>query len=399
MQIVDVETFPVNDLGSRRVLKEGEKPMSGKGAYWEPLLKVGLPRRDGECAVLVRIRTDDGITGIGESLARDAPLATAHIVDHLFKPILMGQDPFDVEILWERMFNISRRVGHSRGYFFEALAGPDCALWDIMGKAKNLPVHKLLGGCGREKIKAYASSLSFQSPEEAAKEAVRIVEAGHKMMKLKVGLGIYTVGVDKDADIQNVKAIRDAVGYDIDLLLDADTIYTPYQAIKAGRKFEKYECFFLEEPVPSDNLDGYVEVAKALDMPVCGGETHFSLYDFRDLMAKGGVDMINPDMARTGGITNTKKIVALAEAFEVGVTPHTGASSAGSKAVGMQLCATIPEKIFVAYEYMYKPRRMASEIVKGNVDEFKDGYCTLSNKPGLGIELNEEALPKYLMKR
>lgn len=380
MKIVDVKAYPL--------LAPREEVISGYLPYSETLSKT-VRRAYASC--FVKVLTDEEVAGVGESIVREVPEATAAIVERLLKPIVVGSDPFDVEVLWERMFNALRTRGHSRGYFVEAISGVDCALWDTMGKALRLPVHKLLGGAHEDRVKAYASSILFGSTTEVAEKARELVEKGHDQMKLKVGM-------EPERDVENVQALRDAVGYGVDLMVDANSGYNAHTAIRVGRKFERYECYWLEEPVPPDDLGGYVEVSRALDMPVCGSESLFGRYDYRELIAKRAVDIVQPDIARSGGISECRKIAAMAEAFNKPYTPHVGLSGAGCRAATLQFVATLPREIFLTYEYMFMPNPLAEEVLAEPIENFKDGYVELPKRPGLCLELKEEAMSKYLVK-
>ncbi len=384
MKIKDVKALPLR----------APRPEAGRESpdhflpYWESLSKAGVRSHYVSC--FVQITTDEGITGIGECTVREVPEAHAAIIEKLLKPIVRGEDPFSVEVLWERMFAALRTRGHSEGYFVEAISGVDIALWDIMGKATNLPVHKLLGGAHSDKVKAYASSIFFGKPENVAKEARALVANGHDQMKLKIGLG--------EPDIENVKAIRDAVGYDVDLMVDANSAFNRQSAIRIGRKLERYEVFWFEEPVPPDDIEGYIEVSRALDIPICGSESLFGRYNYRDLISKKAVDFVQPNIARCGGITECRKIAAIAEAFNTPFTPHNGLSGAGCRAATLQFVSTLPRELFLTYEFMYRPTGLGNEILKKPLEKFKNGYLELPKKPGLGIELSDTVISKYLVK-
>lgn len=384
MKVKDVRAIPLR----------APRPEAGRESpdhflpYWESLSKAGVRSHYVSC--FVEVQTDEGITGIGECTVREVPEAHAAIIEKLLKPIVLGEDPFDVEVLWERMFAALRTRGHSEGYFVEAISGVDIALWDIMGKATKLPVHKLLGGAHSDRVKAYASSIFFGKPENVAREAKTLVENGHDQMKLKIGLG--------DADIENVKAIRDAVGNDVDLMVDANSAFNRQSAIAMGRKLERYEVLWFEEPVPPDDIDGYVEVSRALDIPICGSESLFGRYNYRDLISKRAVDIVQPNIARCGGITECRKIAAIAEAFNTPFTPHNGLSGAGCRAATLQFVVTLPRELFLTYEFMYRPTALGNEVLKEPLEKFKDGYLELPKKPGLGIELNRQVVSKYVVK-
>jgi L-alanine-DL-glutamate epimerase-like enolase superfamily enzyme len=354
----------------------------------EPWKIAKVVMREMTCT-LVKISTDSGIVGVGESLTRLGPEAARAIVDHILKPVLIGADPFDVEVLWEEMFSTMRTRGHNKGFMIEAMSGVDIALWDIMGKAANLPVHKLLGGKARGKVEAYASSLLFKPTDELVAEALDLVEQGYRGIKLKIGQGIQ-----KDA--HNVREIRKAIGNDIDLMLDANSGFDAHSAIALGRELEPYNVCWFEEPVPPDDLEGYRKVAQALKISVAGGESEFTRYGFRDLITKGKVAVIQPDVARAGGISEVKKIAIVASLYNLPYCPHTGASGAVCVAASLQLAASIPN--FQIFEFMYPPNPLREDILKEPLPPVKDGFIEIPDKPGLGIELDEDKIERYLRK-
>lgn len=370
MKITDVETFCLV-----APLKEPWK-----------IAKVTMNQMS--CA-LVKIFTDEGIVGIGESLTRLGPEVTCSIVEKILKPVLIGADPFDVEILWENMFSILRTRGHYKGFMIEAISGVDIALWDIVGKAANLPVYKLLGGKAREKIECYASSLLFKDTELLVEEALELVEKGYHSIKLKVGQGLQE-------DIKNVRAIRKAIGENINLMIDANSAFDAHSAIVLGKELEKYNIFWLEEPVPPDDIQGYAKVTRGLSIPVAAGESEFTRYGFRDLIIEGGIDIIQPDVSRAGGISECKKIAAIASAFNIPYCPHTGASGAVNLAASLQLAAAIPN--FLLFEYMYPPNPLREDILKEPLPGVKNGYIGAPDKPGLGIEIDEGKITEYRIK-
>jgi D-arabinonate dehydratase/D-galactarolactone cycloisomerase len=389
MRIIDVKALPLLAPRPETGIRHADHYLP----YWDSLSKTGVRGHYVSC--FVEVHTDEGITGIGECTVREVPRAHAQIIEELLKPILIGNDPFDVEVLWERMFATLRTRGHLGGFFMEAVSGVDIALWDIMGKATNLPVHKLLGGNHADKVKAYASSVYFGEPSQVVEEVRRLVEMGHDQVKLKVGMG--QMGLGRNADIENIKAIRDAVGYDMDLMVDANSAFTAHSAIRFGRKLERYEVYWFEEPVPPDDIDGYAEVARALDIPIAGSESRFAKYDFRDLIVRRAVDIVEPDIARCGGITECKKIAAMAEAYDLCYTPHNGLSGAGCRAATLQFVAHLPQELFLTYEYMYRPSVFGTEILTKPLEKFKDGYLELPKEPGIGIELKRDVVSKYLV--
>ncbi|MBI3988705.1 MAG: mandelate racemase/muconate lactonizing enzyme family protein, partial [candidate division NC10 bacterium] len=270
---------------------------------------------------LVRIRSDAGFTGYGECIVRHGPGATKAIVEEVLRPILVGKDPFEIEGRWDEMFMMLRNRGHHSGFFLEAMAGVDIALWDLMGKALNLPVHQLMGGFGRAHLPAYASSLLFKDLAALEKEAETLMAQGFKAVKLKVGKGL-------PEDIRNVKAIRKIIGEDVKLMVDANGAFDAATAVEVGKGLEDHGVYWFEEPVPPDDLPGYAALKRALTIRIAGGESLFSRFDFRDFIERRLLDVVQPDIARAGGFTECRKIAAMASASHIPYAPHTGASGA-----------------------------------------------------------------------
>jgi len=291
---------------------------------------------------IVKVHTSEGITGIGECIVRLTPTATRDIIETI-KPVLIGKDARDVEIIWELMYGIMVNRGHTKGFYIEAISGIDIALWDAVAKYQNIPVWKLLGGLHNDPIKCYASSLRFRGLETSMKEAKEYVAMGYDSMKIKIGN-------DPKQDIELVQAIRSAVGPDITLTVDANCGYDVFTAVQVGKKLEEENIYWFEEPIMPDDLDGYRKLSLKLNIPLAAGETEFTRYGFRDLITKGGISIIQPNVSRTGGFTECKKINAIASAHHIKYAPHTGSTSAVCLAASMQLAAYLPN--FLIYEYM-----------------------------------------------
>ena len=337
-------------------------------------------------ATLVKIETDDGINGIGECLVRFSPEAGAAIVEKILKPVVMGQDPFNVELLWDKMYAVMRGRGHSKGFMLEAMSGVDIALWDIIGKALGQPVNRIRGSYGRTRLPVYASSLLFKPTEVLVREAEELASQGYSGIKLKVGQGIET-------DIRNVREIRKALGDGVRLMADANCAFDTLAAMQLGRKMEAEGVYWFEEPVAPENLDGYAKLAQSLDMAVAGGESEFTRWAFKELMVRNAIDIIQPDLGRVGGFSEARKIAALASAFDVPVAPHTGASAAVSIAASLQWGAALPNML--VFEYMYPPNPLREELLLEPLPPMKDGYVEVPQKPGLGIELDPKALERF----
>lgn len=334
-------------------------------------------------ATAVRIVTDEGIHGTGECIARLGPGVAAAVVREILAPVLIGRDPQHVEGLWEDMYRTMRARGHSRGFLMEAIAGVDIALWDLLGKAAGRPTWQLLAGCGRRQIEAYASSVLLDTPEVMAEESRALVKQGYRAIKLKVGQGIH-------ADIPRIEAVRAAVGPDIEIMLDANAGYDPTSAIVVGRAAERLGVYWLEEPVLADDLPGYARVRGAVkDIRIAAGEGEFTSAGFRPFFEQGLLDVAQPDIARAGGFTGCRRIAALADAYNIAVCPHTGASGPICIAASMHLSAAIPR--FRYFEDMYI-RNPLHDMLASPLPAQRDSVIALTDEPGLGLALDEDKL-------
>jgi len=338
-------------------------------------------------ATIVEVETDHGLIGYGEALTRQGPAAAREIVTSILRPVLVGADPMEVDVLWERMFSTMKSRGHWKGFMMEAISGVDIALWDIIGKALKQPVSRLLGGRHHEKLEAYASSIMLMDRAEMVQEARELVHRGYKKIKVKLGLGVET-------DFGNIQAIREAVGPEIGIMLDANSGYTVEGALRLGRMLEPLNILWLEEPVPPYDLEGYARLSEALRIPVVGGESEFTRFGFRDLILRGKVSVIQPDVARCGGFTEGRKIAALAGAHGVPVAPHTGASGAVSIAAAVHYASSLSN--LYLYEHMYTENPLREDILKEPILNCEMGFVRVPAGPGLGIEIDKNKIKRYL---
>jgi L-alanine-DL-glutamate epimerase-like enolase superfamily enzyme len=338
-------------------------------------------------ATIVEVEADNGLIGYGEALTRLGPSAVREVVASILRPVVIGSDPLNVDVLWERMFSTMKSRGHWKGFMIEAVSGVDIALWDLIGKALQKPISTLLGGRHREKLEAYASSIMLMDRPEMVKEARDLVGKGFRKIKVKLGLGVET-------DCGNIRAIREAIGPGIGIMLDANCGYTMEEASRLGVLLEPLDILWLEEPVPPYDLEGYARLSETLRIPVAGGESEFTRWGFRDLILKGKVSVIQPDIARCGGFTEARKIAALASSLGVPVAPHTGASGAVSIAAAVHWASSLSN--FYIYEHMYTENPLRTEILHEAVLEFQDGFVKVPAGPGLGIEIDPKRMKRYL---
>ena len=346
-------------------------------------------------SVLVKITTDTGEFGIGECMTRLSPGALCDIILDVLKPVVLGKNPFDYEFLWEEMYATMRQRGHYKGYMIEAISGVDIAIWDVMGKILHMPIYRLLGGKFRDQIQCYASSIRFRKPKDVVSEVENIMKEGFTQVKLKIGRGV-------EEDAEAVKLVREVFGNDITIMVDANSGYNVNSAIRLGRVFEKYDVFWFEEPIPPDNLPGYQELTRKLDIPIAAGESEFTRYGFRDLITIGNVDIIQPNVGRAGGFTELKNILALAKSYGIPYAPHTGSSSGVTMTAELHLAAYAQN--FLTYEYMRtawsheQSNPLKTDLLIENLDKHVKSKITVQEVDGLGISLNDNTVRKYLLK-
>jgi L-alanine-DL-glutamate epimerase-like enolase superfamily enzyme len=362
----------------------------------------GVQARRG--ALLVEVETDDGTIGIGE--AGPGGGTTATCIEKDLKLLLLGEDPLMIEALWQKMFVRTRQYGR-RGIVMNAISGIDIALWDIAGKVAKLPVYKLLGAC-RDRVEAYASGGFYQEGkgiDGVAGEAEGYRARGFKGMKMKIGRNPSTgthlrqlsgnvdfCETDPSEDLARVAAARKALGPNAKLMVDINCAWSPAFAIEMGREMAPYKLFWIEEPVATDDIDGSARVAAALDTAIAGYETELGLYGFRELITRGAVDIVQPDIAWTGGFSEGKRIAAFAQAHHRMVAPHSF-GSAVLLVASLHYAASIPNGMLL--EWDQNPNALRSELLKEALRLQGDGMVRVPDAPGLGVELDRGAIDKY----
>lgn len=333
---------------------------------------------------LIQIHTDDGITGIGwgggTAVGRPGEVTQA-LLSH-YKQVLIDEDPFVYRRIWDNLWQ-PKIIGR-RGISTQVISAIDIALWDLMGKATGQPVHKLLGGY-RDRIPAYIAGGYYEDGkglDELAQEMTDNLALGAKAVKMKIG------GVSIKEDVERVKVVRDAIGDDIKLLVDANNAYTAYQAIEIARKIEPYDIFWLEEPVAPDDYRGHARVAQATSIPVATGENEYTRYGFRDLIDHDGAAILNADAQILGGITEFMQVAALAAAQDLHIAPH------GAQEVHIHLVTAIPHGLILEfYRETVDPLRGQIFLEKLELDD--EGYVTVPDRPGLGVTPNFELLEPH----
>ena len=326
--------------------------------------------------VLVKIHTDEGITGIGEAW-RLTPCAVAKFIVEALKPRLMGADPTCIDALWQKMYIATFRYGR-KGMVLNAISGVEIALWDILGKMSGLPVYKLLGGAHHSSIRGYASLPPYPTPEEAAEDAAAQAGDGYHMVKLH------------QRDVASVAATRKAIGDNVELALDVNGCWSRREAVTMAQRMEEYSLRWLEEPVsPMDDYDGLSFIRERSNISIAAGENEYTHYGFKTLIEKNAVDILQPDVIKAGGLSCCRKILGMAEAWNIPLITHSFYYGAGVAATAhfvisnpfgneMEICTTPIEENFISPDF--RPVH---------------GKITVSDAPGLGIDVDEDVVKHY----
>ncbi|MGQ9694421.1 MAG: mandelate racemase/muconate lactonizing enzyme family protein [Thermodesulfobacteriota bacterium] len=381
-------------------------------AYW---LRVPVPEDKASVSdfgknisfntTLVRVDTDEGLVGYGEakaavgSLGDQSTLVT--VIEKELAPLLIGQDPRQICRLWEIMYNGARAhyaltrgrvfpILSRRGITISGISGLDMALWDILGKSVNCPVHQLLGGKCRDSLPAYASG-GWAREERIGEELWGYIEqGGFKAVKMRVGV----MDGDVNTSVRRVRAARKALGDNISIMADAHGTFSVAEAKRFCKEVSDLHLSWLEEPVTADNKEGCAEVRANTEIPIAAGESEFTRFDFRDLAILKAVDIFQPDLAICGGITEGMRIAALAESFQLGLAPHLW-GGAVMFAAGLHLCAVSSNAFIV--EYSLLPNPLHDDLVENPV-MVKDGMVNIPDHPGLGIMVNQDFVKRYTVR-
>lgn len=339
--------------------------------------------------LVVEVFTDDGLVGIGNAAL--SPHVAKQVIDLYLEPLLVGQDPWDIEFLWQHMYRRTMAFGR-KGIGMVAISAVDIALWDLLGKSAGQPVYQLLGGKTKPRIPVYASRLYSVPLDELSEEARSYKEQGFRAMKLRFGWGPTDgpAGMRKNVDL--VRTVREAVGDDVDVMADAYMGWTLEYAKRMIPLLEPFNLRWLEEAVIPDDIQGYAELKSYGRIPISGGEHEFTLYGFRELLEARAVDVIQFDTNRVGGISQARKISALAEAHSVPVIPHAGQMH-NYHVVMASLNSPMAE--YFPIVDVEVGNELFWYIFEGEPGA-KDGYVDLpDNLPGLGLTIDEDALGDF----
>jgi len=347
----------------------------------------------GQDALIVRVETDAGITGIGE--VDSNPLAVkgaiegpmSHTTATGLAQVVIGEDPFETEKLWYKMYR-ANMYGGRRGVGLHAMSGIDLALWDIKGKALGLPVWKLLGGGFERSIRCYASALFGSTPKQTGELARRLRQQGFTAVKF----GWDPMGQDEQTDIALVQEARKGLGDDADLLIDAGCVWDAKTAIQRARAFAQSNIFWLEEPLRPDDYIGYRKLTASTEVRIAAGEEESNRLSFLDLMDRGGIDVVQVDLTRCGGFTEAMKIAALAWDRGLPVANH-GFTTYINVAAALHWLASIPNALIC--EFVAEEETTLREFITRQKLRACDGYLKVPEEPGLGVDLDEEAIQKF----
>ena len=347
-----------------------------------------LPR-----AILVKIETNAGVTGWGESSPNNTHLIRTFIETDM-KDRIIGRDPFDVEPIWDELYWYNHDLGPA-GALPYAIAGIDLALWDIKGKILNQPVYKLLGGSYQKEFLTYGGFGIYGgtvSVEEAKEKAVNLAEKGFKVIKLRMQIREYNLNPIPDYTLNYYASVREALPDDIELFIDPNEGYTASRAIQIGKELQRMGMKYFESPCPLENHRDTAEVVRELDIPVLAGEKCYTRWQFRDLILQGNPDVIQPDVIKSGGITEVKKIATLGQTFFKTMAPHNTKPTLGTAAAlhVMASCSNFGPFIEFIETELYKP---VLSVFDNHV-EFKNGKLIVPEGPGLGLVVNENRLEK-----
>ncbi len=369
MKITALKTFLVNPSGHRAGMIGGKN--------W----------------LFIKLETDEGLVGWGECYTQLDRDRTIEQHAHDLGRYLVGRDPFAIKHFCQMVYDdFAGRRGSMDLYC--ALSGIEQAMWDIAGKAVGQPVYNLLGGPCRNALRVYANGWygGAKTPEEHAERALAMVERGFTALKFDPFPGLWRLYVDKEVERAaeaNVRAVREAVGPDVDILVEVHRRLSPMNAVRVAHMLEPYKPFWYEEPVPAENVPALAEVRGQIDIPVVTGEALYTKRDFREVLELRAADILNPDVCNCGGILELREIAAMAEPYYVAMSPHNYNSTTMGLAATIHAAAGMPN--FLITEYFVNFEQTGREIV-AEPWEVVDGYLPLPTAPGLGMELVEEEL-------
>ena len=332
---------------------------------------------------VVKIETENGIIGWGEAQSPVSPNTTATIIKDIVEPLTIGKDIYDVESIWHNNYSSKRERGHYTGFYIDAICGVDIAIWDAIGKSQNMPTCKAMGGAHRKSVALY-NGIGGTEPEEVADQAEWSVSKGYKFVKMHLKENL-------EKDIEIARKVRERVGDSIGIMIDVHMGFDTFNVIKLGKELEKLNLLWIESPSDPTDIPGLCEISRALDIPIANGEWTRTKYEMREIFEKRAYDISMPDIARTG-LTGGKQIASLAQLYNIPISPHVGGGGIVSVAATLQFSLNTPN--FLIMEHSEQGHAVKAMILSENF-EAKDGEFKLSEKPGLGIEIDENKLREF----
>jgi galactonate dehydratase len=370
--------------------------------YQRPKLKITDVKSANLQGFHVRIYTDQGLYGDGEGV--DAVSGGPSILQG-FRFSLIGQSPLNIQAIWERIRTSGIFGGAQAGQYVATLTAVELALWDLAGKALNLPIYQLMGGKVRDKIRVYCDSGTDSRDDPQAKPYIQqIIDNGFTMAKIDIDDAADPARFDRvnwtannteiDHMVDRVAFMRESLPKSIELAVDMHGRYDLPTAKRVARELEPFKLVWLEEPVPPENIDAMRDVRQSTHTPICAGENIYMRWGFREIFEKQALDIIMPDIQKCGGLMEGKKIADMAQAYYVPIAPHSQASPVGAMATAHML-STVPNFLVLEYHWTHPPQRWErwKHFVKGE-DIIQKGYITVPDKPGIGVEMNEDYLKK-----
>lgn len=383
--IASIELFPLaipRDEPYLGPLEAGTE-VNARGYYVRPGNKTIYSTHDQ--SVLVKVTSESGAVGWGESFGVTVPNIVAQIQRELIAPLVIGRDPHDVSVIYEDLYDALRVRGFYGGFWVDAIAGVDMAIWDLRGKLTGLPVYKLLGGRRHERIPVYVSGLPGANKEARAALGKSWIDRGFSALK-------FAAAVADEGEVAEMRAIRQAVGPDVKILADLHWRYTALEAIQLIEKLNQYDLYLAEAPVESEDIDGQAQVAAAVKTQVAIGEELRTVYEYRPRFLARCMNVIQPEMAHTG-ITSFWRICQMAQAFHCKVMPHATINAGLVQAASLQVSAALGNLAMHEYQHSIFDRNL--QFVETTM-RCAEGYFTLPEGPGLGAE-PKEALFAYVM--
>ena len=362
--------------------------MTGGNGLWNRLDHASPSRFKGVTqATLVKIVTEQGLVGWGECHAPAAPRVHATVISDLLAPILLGQDARQVEPLWEKLHSSQRLRGYGTGFFAESIAGIDLAFWDLLGKYLDEPLYRILGGRYRDWVPTY-SGIGGATPEVLAETARERIRQGFSAVKMGLSKGPGT------ANIERVAAVSEAIGSGGQLLVDSLGAYKTHEARSVGAHLDQLSNIgWWEDALLPEDTAGYRELKAVLRTPICAGETLSNRYQFRDLFGARAVDMVNPDICRAGGISECRRIGMLADLHGVLFSPHISTGTALYWAASVHLAAHLPNTVIMEGGTLLE-RPFGNGLLREPL-ESRPGRAIVPERPGIGVEFDEERLARY----